>query len=259
MQVVAVANQKGGVGKTTTVVSLAAALARQGERVLCVDLDPQGALSAWTLGEAQGPVDSVYEGLWEPNRIKGAIQEVEEGFWVARSSPDLAGAEVELVQGGDRHQWARRLVRSLKWGAYDWLFLDTPPSLGILTVSALAAADWVLIPVSAEYLALRGLAILLDVVDRVRAELNPRLRVLGIVITLYEGRTLHAREVKEVLERRFGKLLFEAVVPRTVRFREAPIAGQSILSYAPKSKGAKAYIKLAREVIRRAKEGIAER
>lgn len=250
MQVMAVANQKGGVGKTTSVVCLAAALAEQGERVLCVDLDPQAALTASTLGESLNSRATVYDALWTPSKLKQAIASSEEGFDVAISAPDLAGAEVELAGADAPHA---RLATALKPLAksYAWVLIDCPPSLGLLTVNALTAARWVLVPVAAEFLALRGLAHLMDTIGRVQGSLNPSLELLGLFPTLYDGRTLHAHEVRDALEERFADALLPFVIRRTVRFREAPIVQQSILAYAPRSDGAKAYRELSKEVIRR--------
>lgn len=256
MDIVAVANQKGGVGKTTTVVSLAGALARRGARVLCVDLDPQMALTGWMVGEESGADSSVYDALWDPGKFTGAIAGTDEGFDVAVSSSDLAGAELELWGADDHH---RRVAKAMTNVAqrYEWGLVDCPPSLGLLTMNALMAAKWVLIPVSCEYLALRGLAMLLTAVRRVQEGLNPRLKIIGILPTLYEARTLHAQEVVDALRDRFGDLIFPPI-KRTVRFREAPVARRSIIAYAPRSKGALAYTKIAEEVICRVQTGFAE-
>lgn len=253
MPVLAVANQKGGVGKTTVVVSLSAALSKMGRKVLAVDLDPQMALTAWLFGEDKRAQATVYEALFAPERFREAILESGEGFHVAVSSLDLAGAEVELLSLLDRHERLKRaLARAPK---YDWVLLDCPPSLGLLTLNALVAADFVLVPVSCEFLALRGLALLFATIQRVQDGLNPRLRVLGVLPNLYEARTLHAQEVLGALEGRFGELLLP-VVRKSVRFREAPVAGKSILAYDPEA--AEVFRRIAEEVVRRGEAGGAE-
>jgi len=246
--ILAVANQKGGVGKTTAVVSLSAALTKMGRKVLAVDLDPQMGLTAWLFGEDHQAKATVYEALFFPTRMREAILPCPEGFSVAPSSLDLAGAEVELLSLSDRH-W--RLSEALgEVSGYDWILLDCPPSLGLLTLNALVAADFVLIPVSCEFLALRGLALLFSTIKRVQEELNPDLRVLGVLPNLFEARTLHAQEVLAALRSRFGKELLP-LVRKSVRFREAPVAGKSILAYDPDGDGAQAFLEVAKEVVRR--------
>ena len=252
-QIIAIANQKGGVGKTTTTISLAAALAKMKQRVLCVDLDPQGALTASTVGEETGAAATLYEVLGGYSELVDAIVPFKEGFDVVVGSVHLSGAEIELAQVEERHS---QIARILKGVDYEIVLIDCPPSLGMLAVNALSAAQWVLIPVAAEFLALRGLAMLIDAIERVQEGLNPDLKILGILPTLYEGRTLHAQEVVGALRERFEKLVFRMPVKRTVRFRETPIAQSSILSYAPESEGAKAYTKLAKEVMERVKARI---
>ncbi len=247
MPILAVANQKGGVEKTTVVVSLSAALSEKGGKVLAVDLDPQMALTAWLFGEDQRAKASVYEALFAPERFREALLPSLEGFHVAVSSLDLAGAEVELLAFPDRHT---RLAQALQYAPQaDWVLLDSPPSLGLLTLNALVAADYVLIPVSCEFLAL-----LFATIRRVQRDLNPRLRVLGVLPNLYEARTLHAQEVLLALEKRFGELLLPPV-RKGVRFREAPVAGKSILAYDPEGEGAKTFLRIAKEVVRRAQAG----
>ncbi len=252
MTVLAVANQKGGVGKTTTVVGLAAALSEMGKRVLAVDLDPQMALTAWLFGEDHKGRATVYEALFWPEKLREATLTSAEGFEVAVSSLDLAGAEVELLAFADRHQ---RLHRALaKVPGRDWVLVDCPPSLGLLTLNALLAADFVLVPVSCEYLALRGLALLFATIRRVQDGLNPGLRLLGVLPNLYEARTLHAQEVLDALEKRFKEVLLPPV-RKSVRFREAPVARKSILAYDPDGEGAEALRRIAKEVVRRGEKG----
>ena len=242
--IVAVANQKGGVGKTTSVVCLCAALVEAGQSVLAVDLDPQAALTGWLIGE---PRETVYPALHRPEATGEAISRLG-GLSVLPASLDLAGIEVELASATDRHQ---RLARALSPLRHDWTIIDTPPSLGVLTLNALYASDYVLVPVACEWLALKGLAILLESVLRVQDSLNPRLRVLGILPTMYDRRTLHSREVLEALRSQFREHVF-APIRSSVRFREAPIARKSILEYDPGSDGASAYRDLAKEVMKRA-------
>ena len=246
--IVAIANQKGGVGKTTTTICLAAALAKRGKQVLCVDVDPQAGLTiAMDIAEEELGC-TIYDALNQPKKIAQAITSTNEGFDIAISSPDLAGKEVELATATKPHF---RLATALKRVDYEFILIDCPPSLGLLAVNCLTAANFVLVPIACEYLALRGLALLIDTIGRIKADLNPGLRLLGILPTLYESRTLHAKEVLSALRERFGELVFKEPIKRTVRFREAPIVGQSILAYSPKSQGSSAYKELAKEVIKR--------
>lgn len=256
MPTLAVANQKGGVGKTTAVVSLAAALARLGHKTLAVDLDPQMALTAWLFGEDHRARATTYEALFHPERLRDALLPSPEGFHVAASSLDLAGAEVELLSLPERHHRLRRALRHAP--TFDWVLVDCPPSLGLLTLNALVASDFVLVPVSCDFLALRGLALLFATIRRVQEELNPDLKVLGILPNLYEPRTLHAQEVLTTLAERFGDLVLPPV-KKSVRFREAPVAGQSILAYDPQGEGTQTFLKIAEEVIRRGQARRAQR
>jgi chromosome partitioning protein len=250
--VIAMCNQKGGVGKTTSTINLGAALAEFGRRVLLVDLDPQGALSAG-LGVRHYDLDStVYNLLVEP---RVSIEEVLlktrlSGLDLVPSNIDLSAAEIQLVNEVGREQ---SLARSLHpvLDRYDFVLIDCQPSLGLLTVNGLACADGVIIPTECEYFSLRGLALLTDTVDKVRDRLNPRLSITGILITRYDARTVNAREVMSRVVERFGDLVFDTVISRTVRFPETSVAGEPITSWAPKSGGAQAYRSLAREVIHR--------
>lgn len=233
--IIAIANQKGGVAKTTTTICLAAALAKQGKHVLCVDVDPQAGLTiAMNIREEELGC-TIYDALDQPKKIAQAITSTDEGFDVAISSADLAGKEVELATATKRHF---RLAAALKKLDYEFILIDCPPSLGLLAVNCLTAANFVLVPVACEYLALRGLALLIDTIGRIQADLNPGLRLVGILPALYESRTLHAKEVLSARRERFGDIVFKVAVKRTVRFRGAPIAGQSIIAYSPKSQGA---------------------
>lgn len=253
---VALANQKGGVGKTTTAVNLGAALAEQGRRVLLVDMDPQGGLA---VGLGYNPYElepTVYNLLLEegmkPRDVIMATSVA--GMDLVPSNIDLSAAELVLVSEVAREQ---ALLRSLSPARdeYDFILLDCPPSLGLLTVNALTAADGVMVPVACEFYALRGLALLTRTITKVRERLNPGLKVDGVLATMFDGRTLHGREVLERLKEAFPGELFESVVPRTVRFQEAPVTGKPILEYAPDSPGAEAYRQVAREFLERVDGG----
>ncbi|HEU0191226.1 MAG TPA: ParA family protein [Mycobacterium sp.] len=251
-QVLAMCNQKGGVGKTTSTINLGAGLAEYGRRVLLVDLDPQGALSAGLgvphyelehtvhnlLVEPRVPIDSVLMGTKVPD------------LDLVPSNIDLSAAEIQLVNEVGREQsLARALYPVLD--RYDYVLIDCQPSLGLLTVNGLACADGVIIPTECEYFSLRGLALLTDTVDKVRDRLNPKLSIGGIVITRYDPRTVNSREVMTRVLERFGDLVFDTVINRTVRFPETSVAGEPITMWAPKSGGAESYRALAREVIER--------
>ncbi|BBX16573.1 chromosome partitioning protein ParA [Mycolicibacterium duvalii] len=251
-KVIAMCNQKGGVGKTTSTINLGASLAEYGRRVLLVDLDPQGALSAG-LGVPHYELDNtVYNLLVEP---RVSIDQVllttrVPGLDLVPSNIDLSAAEIQLVNEVGREQsLARALYPVLD--RYDYVLIDCQPSLGLLTVNGLACSDGVIIPTECEYFSLRGLALLTDTVDKVHDRLNPKLEISGILITRYDPRTVNSREVMSRVVERFGDLVFDTVVTRTVRFPETSVAGEPITTWAPKSAGAQAYRALAREVIHR--------
>jgi chromosome partitioning protein len=249
-RIISLANQKGGVGKTTTTINLGAALAELANRLLLVDFDPQGALSVG-LGVNPMFVDlTIYNLLLDRSVDPGAavMKTATPGVDLLPSNIDLSAAEVVLVSEVAREQALKRALAPLK-PLYDYILIDCPPSLGLLTVNALTASDSVIIPLECEYFALRGMALLLETVDKVRDRLNPELELQGIIATMYDGRTLHGREVLERVREAFGAKLFATVVARTIRFAEAPVAGESILSYASDSKGAAAYRALAKEVL----------
>jgi chromosome partitioning protein len=251
-RIVALANQKGGVGKTTTAISLAAALAELGQKILLVDFDPQGGC-ALGLGIEPGSLElSVYDALLDRTlQVEEVIISTKvEGLDLLPSNIDLAAAEIMLVQEVAREQTLMRVLAPVRV-KYDFILIDCPPSLGLLTINALTAADGVVIPLECEYYALRGMALLMDSIERIRDRLNPRLQVDGIVATMYDPRTLHAREVLARVEDAFGSKLFDTTIRKTVRFAEAPVAGETILTYAPTSKGARSYRNLAQEVMSR--------
>jgi chromosome partitioning protein len=251
-RVIAFANQKGGVGKTTTAITLGACLAEAGYRVLVVDIDPQGGC-AIGLGIEPSTLElSVYDLLLDRNCTaaevlqKTSIPDLD----LLPSNIDLAAAELMLVQEVAREHSLRRVLESLKLD-YDFILIDCPPSLGLLTINGLSAADGVIIPLECEYYALRGMTLLLDSIERVRERLNPGLEVDGILPTMYDSRTLHGREVLGRVREAFGDKVFGVVIRKTIRFAEAPVVGEPIVHYAPTSPGASAYRELAEEVIAR--------
>ena len=251
-RVVAICNQKGGVGKTTSTINLGAALAEYGRQVLLVDFDPQGALSVG-LGLAAQHLDHTVYNLIMEQRV-GADQVIQPtsvpGMDLLPSNIDLSAAEVQLVTEVGREQALGRALRPLL-PRYDFILVDCQPSLGLLTINALACADGVLIPLECEFFSLRGVALLMDTIDKVRDRLNPKLTITGILATMYDPRTLHAREVMARVVQAFGDTVFDTVIGRTVRFPETTVAGEPITRWAPKSAGASAYRALAREVIAR--------
>ncbi len=251
-RIIALANQKGGVGKTTTSISLAAAIAEKGDRVLLVDFDPQGGC-AIGLGIEPSTLElSIYNALLDRNcRVEDVVAETSvENLDLLPSNIDLAAAELVLVQEVAREQSLMRVLAPLR-PHYDWILIDCPPSLGLLTINALTAADGVIVPVECQYYALRGVALLMDSIERIRERLNPRLQVDGVLATMFDARTLHGQEVMDRIRDAFGSKLFDTVIRKTIRFAEAPVAGEPIISYAPTSSGAVAYRTLAQEVMDR--------
>ena len=247
-RVVALANQKGGVGKTTTAVNLSAALAQRGARVLLIDLDPQGN-STTGLGIEKSRIETcVYDVLLKSATLADAVMPTAlENLWIVPATLNLAGAEIELVSALSRELRLKTALAAQR-DAYDYVLVDCPPSLSLLTLNALAAARDLIIPVQAEYLALEGLGQLTRVIDLVRTHLNPELRILGVLVTMFDGRTKLAGQVVEEIGRFFPGLMFEARIPRSVRLSEAPSYGSPIGQFDPKSKGAAAYAALAEEV-----------
>lgn len=247
-QTIACANQKGGVGKTTTVVNLGSSLALAGDRVLVIDLDPQGNATSG-LGFDRGAIQrSIYDAVVEGQPIGDAvIRGPITGLDLVPSAIALAGAELELAPSEGRERRLRRQLSEVA-ASYDCVLIDCPPALGLLTVNALTAADSVLIPLQCEYYALEGLTQLLATLDLVRDNLNAALRVHGIVLTMYDGRTNLSADVAAEARRHLGDLVYQTVIPRSVRLSEAPSHGMPIQRYAPESTGALAYAALAREV-----------
>ena len=251
-RVVSMCNQKGGVGKTTTTISLGASLAEYGRKVLLVDFDPQGSLS---VGLGLNPHDmdlSVYNLLMESDVTLDdvVVSSGVPGVDLLPSNIDLSAAEVQLVHEVAREQTLQRVLRPAL-DRYDVIIIDCQPSLGLLTVNALTASDGVIVPLECEYFALRGVALLKQTIDKVRERLNPDLEIDGVLGTMFDGRTLHSREVMERLVQAWGDKVFHTVIRRTVKFSDATVAGEPITSYASSSPGADAYRQLAREVLTR--------
>jgi chromosome partitioning protein len=251
-RILAVVNQKGGVGKTTSTINLGAALAEEGARVLLVDFDPQGALSVG-LGLNPNAIDTTVYNLLLDRSV--SLSEVVVTSKIPRldlipSNIDLSAAEVMLVNEVAREQLLKSALAPAQT-TYNYILIDCPPSLGLLTVNALTAAAAVVIPLECEYFALRGMVLLMDTLAKVKERLNPGLEVLGIVATMLEARTIHGREVLSRVSDAFGDKLFKTVIHKTIKFSEAPVVGEPILTYAPSSNGAQEYRDLAREVILR--------
>ncbi|WP_185975854.1 ParA family protein [Tessaracoccus rhinocerotis] len=254
-KIISMCNQKGGVGKTTTTINLGAALAELGFKVLLVDFDPQGSLSVG-LGVNPHTLDkSIYNLLLSKQfTADEVIQETSvRDLDILPSNIDLSAAEVQLVSEVAREQTLTRVLRHLR-ADYDFILIDCAPSLGLLTINALTASDYVLMPLECEFFALRGIALLTDTISKVSDRLNPDLQVLGILGTMYDSRTLHAREVLERVVQAFGEDVFHTVIRRTVKFPETTVAGEPITTYASASPGADAYRQLAREVLQRCQD-----
>jgi chromosome partitioning protein len=248
-RIIAVLNQKGGVGKTTTTINLAAYLAKSGRSVLICDMDPQGNTTSGLGVDKHKLEATLYDVLFSRADAAKSIIEINgQGIFLLPSNADLAGAEVELVSAEHREHKLRYVLEKLE---YDYVLIDCPPSLGLLTVNALTAAQDVLIPVQAEYYALEGLSQLLSVITQVRHALNPNLNIMGVVVTMYDKRTSLSDQVKNELEKHFGSKMFATVIPRNVRLAEAPSFGKSIADHDKWSKGARAYKALAKELEKR--------
>ncbi len=250
--IIAVLNQKGGVGKTTTVINLAAYLKKMNKSVLVIDIDPQGNATSGLGVNKQLLSITTKELLKGSHTVDKVVLQVNDNIHLIPTDQTLAALEIELVNSGEREF---RLKRALERSNYDYIIIDCPPSLSLLTINALTAADSILIPVQTEYYALEGLSQLLEVVQLVRNGLNPNLELLGVLLTMYDGRTILAEQVKAEIVAHFGNKVFDTVVPRNVRLAEAPSYGKTINTYDKWSKGARAYRALAREVHQRVVSG----
>lgn len=248
-RIIAVLNQKGGVGKTTTTINVAAYLAKAGKSVLIVDFDPQGNATSGLGLDKSNLQTSVYELLFSEVTLDRVVHETNvEGLYILPTNASLATAEVELVSQLQREL---QLKQALASADYDYVLIDCPPALGLLTINALAAADSVLIPVQAEYYAMEGLSQLISVVQRVRQGLNTNLEILGVVVTMYDSRTSLSEQVYGELTKHFGQKMFKAIIPRNVRLAEAPSHGKPIADHDKWSKGARAYKALTKEIMNR--------
>lgn len=245
---VAVVNQKGGVGKSTTAVNLGACLALLGKRVLLVDIDPQGNATTGLGIQKSGIENDSYAVLLGEVPMESAVVPTEvDNLWLVPATSNLAGAEVELVSALARESRLRQALASVA-SQYDYIFIDCPPSLGLLTINALVAADQMIIPIQAEFYALEGLSQLTNIVSRVKAALNPNLEILGVLVTMFDGRTRLAVEVVDEVSRFFPEHVFKTQIPRNIRLSEAPSFGKPVVLFDVKSRGAQAYLDLAREV-----------
>lgn len=246
---IAILNQKGGVGKTTTTINLASYLGKAGKQVLIADLDPQGNATSGLGIDKNTLEETMYDVLFNSEAAPSVVVDTEfDGIQLLPANANLAGAEVQLVSALQREQ---QLTKVLEQFEHDYILIDCPPSLGLLTINALSAADYVLIPVQAEYYALEGLSQLLGVVERVQNAINPRLQIMGVVLTMFDSRNSLSDQVKGELIKYFGEKMFTTIVPRNVRLAEAPSFGRPISEHDKWSKGARAYKALAKEVIKR--------
>jgi len=246
---IAIANQKGGVGKTTTTINLGVILAQMQKRVLVVDLDPQAALTAGLGLDSYKLDETIYTGLTDESfSIERAIHPVRANLDLIPANIDLAAAEMELIGELRREFILKRILTPLQ-PRYDVVLIDCPPSLGMLTTNALCACGEVLIPMQCEYFAMRGIRLLLDVISRIKARLNPSIELLGIVPTMYSTGTVHAQEVLTEIQAIFGEKVFDTVVHKSIRFAEASVANEAMVEYSSKHKGAVAYVELARQLV----------
>lgn len=252
---ISIFNQKGGVGKTTTIINLSAALGKMGKKILIVDIDPQGNTTSGLGTDKRKLESSIYDILINELPLKQiVIQTSAENVFLVPSNVELAGAEVELIEFKNRESKLKNSLNEVE-NQYDYIFIDCPPSLGILSINALTASDSVLIPIQCEYYALEGVSQLLDTIKLVKQSLNPELEVEGVVLSMFDGRTNLSIQVVDEVKKHFKGKVYTTIIPRNVRLAEAPSHGLSVIDYDPKSRGSEAYIELAEEFLEWSEEG----